>query len=422
MATSGITGFNITRDQLIRSSLRLMHVVAPGETPTASQVDDAEQALNMMILSWQASGLGLWTRQKATLFLQPGQDVYKLGPDNETPVFVDTTLTSETPEGGNSLSVVSNAGMAVGDHVGILISTSNWFWTTVTGVAQDGLSITVFDGVSGTTTPSVPNITAPIGGSVTTFKPGSRSDSSHCASNVIQTTLAYSADIESQTIIQPVQRSFDKAEPGWTVGVVLNDGAIHWAYGVLIDSSAGVVQLSSAVPSVLNSGNKVYMYEKKIGRPLALLEGRYRVSGLDEQTSLINMRSFMNIRDKSQVGSPSKLYFDAQLELPELNVWPVPGVASNAAENTIEMTLTRPVEHFTSIDDTPDLPPEWLRAVKWGLAYELANEYALPMDKITSIASMAQSTLALAAGWDMSERSLDHTPLNVRTQTQQQQQ
>jgi len=69
MTTSGTTTFSINRDQLIAGSLRLAGVVASGESPTADQVTEGAEALNMMVKAWQADGLPLWAVKQYSLTL-----------------------------------------------------------------------------------------------------------------------------------------------------------------------------------------------------------------------------------------------------------------------------------------------------------------------------------------------------------------
>lgn len=48
-----------TNTQLITDSLRLMKVLAEGETPSAEQASDALRSLNQMMASWEADTINL---------------------------------------------------------------------------------------------------------------------------------------------------------------------------------------------------------------------------------------------------------------------------------------------------------------------------------------------------------------------------
>ncbi len=80
MATSGSTDFNVTRDQVIAGALRLCGALGQGETPTATQVSEAAEALNMLVKAWQADGMPLWVIKNYTLTLVSGTNTYTISP------------------------------------------------------------------------------------------------------------------------------------------------------------------------------------------------------------------------------------------------------------------------------------------------------------------------------------------------------
>jgi len=75
MTTSGSTSFNPIRDQIVYGALRLVGAYASTDTPRAEQVNDALEALNMVLKSFQVEGF-LWLKQFATLTLVVGQEKY----------------------------------------------------------------------------------------------------------------------------------------------------------------------------------------------------------------------------------------------------------------------------------------------------------------------------------------------------------
>lgn len=79
MATSNSTNFTVTRDDIIKRALRLLGVVAQGETPTTAQVDEAAFALNMLAKAWQADGMPLWAIKQTSITLVNGQREYVMG-------------------------------------------------------------------------------------------------------------------------------------------------------------------------------------------------------------------------------------------------------------------------------------------------------------------------------------------------------
>jgi len=71
--------YTVTRDEIIKRALRLIGVVAQGETPTAVQIDEAAQALNGLVLAWQADGMPLWAIKIPNMPLIAGKRQYEFG-------------------------------------------------------------------------------------------------------------------------------------------------------------------------------------------------------------------------------------------------------------------------------------------------------------------------------------------------------
>jgi len=67
----------ITTQELINSALRLIRVLDAGETPTATESDNALTALNQMIGNWSAAGVPIYQESKDTIALT-GASVYPL--------------------------------------------------------------------------------------------------------------------------------------------------------------------------------------------------------------------------------------------------------------------------------------------------------------------------------------------------------
>ena len=83
MTTSGVTTFNVTRDQLITGALRMIGAVAQGETPTSTQITEAAEALNMMVKAYEADGMPLWGIETYGIPLVSGQSTYTIGTGQE---------------------------------------------------------------------------------------------------------------------------------------------------------------------------------------------------------------------------------------------------------------------------------------------------------------------------------------------------
>ena len=80
MSVSSTTAFTLTRDEIIQYALRKIGVLEAGVTPDATTVANSSTALNMLIKSWIAKGIKLWTVTELTLPLTVSQNSYVIGP------------------------------------------------------------------------------------------------------------------------------------------------------------------------------------------------------------------------------------------------------------------------------------------------------------------------------------------------------
>jgi len=64
--TSGSYDFELTRNKLITESLRKLGAVATGQNPTAAQLSEGAEALNVLVKALQDDNVMLWTREWKT--------------------------------------------------------------------------------------------------------------------------------------------------------------------------------------------------------------------------------------------------------------------------------------------------------------------------------------------------------------------
>lgn len=78
--TTGTASFTVTRNELITQSLRILRVLAETDVANATQIRNANTALNMLIKNMQSNGLDLWTYQQIVIPMVIGQNSYTIGP------------------------------------------------------------------------------------------------------------------------------------------------------------------------------------------------------------------------------------------------------------------------------------------------------------------------------------------------------
>jgi len=138
MTTSASANFSLNRDALIKSSLRLINVGTEGYTPSAAEMQNASDALNMLIKAWQADGLQLWAQKRATLFLAKGTASYNLGTsgDHATSSYTSTAVKVAAAASDTTIDVDSTTGMAAGDYIGFVLDDDTLHWDTVSSVTD----------------------------------------------------------------------------------------------------------------------------------------------------------------------------------------------------------------------------------------------------------------------------------------------
>ena len=165
MATSGVFGFTVNRDQIVRMALVNIGKLDEIEGPTPQQTTDMVMWLNMLTKQWMgktdfAPGLKVFTRRHGHLMLSSLTGQYILG--NNVVGWTNNlvqTMTTLTVSSGTSVSVVSSNGMLIGDNFGIDMDSGYVFWTKVANIAGNVI----------TTTTPIPSI-ASSGASVYDYK------------------------------------------------------------------------------------------------------------------------------------------------------------------------------------------------------------------------------------------------------------
>lgn len=297
MATSGSVDYIATRNDLIEAAYRKIGVASRGETLSAGLTADAAEALEMLVKSWQAQGIHLWTYGDATLFLVAGQAQYALGSggDHASESYVETTLDADEASGQTVLTVASISDLAASDNIGIELDDGTLQWTTISG--------------------------APIGTSVT---------------------------------------------------------------------------IATALTGAASTGNTVYAYTTGINRPLRLQTVRSDVADNEIPMTRMARDTYFNQPNKTTTGIPTQFYYDPQLTLGQIYLWPAP----QSVDYVVHFSYERSIEDFDAASNNPYFPVEWTRALVWNLASELAPEHGLSLERQAYIDAKAARTLVDVLDFD----------------------
>ena len=151
MATSGSIDFSVTGFDIVNAAFGKAGVKGAEQALTKDQLSDGMFSLNVMVKSWQAQKLHLWTKTEGVIFLDKSKQEYKLGGSTGAQAtnlddFIPTTTNTAEVALATLIGVASTAGMVVGDNAGILQDDGSRHWTTITAI-DPGVSITIDTGL-----------------------------------------------------------------------------------------------------------------------------------------------------------------------------------------------------------------------------------------------------------------------------------
>lgn len=227
----------------------------------------------------------------------------------------------------------------------------------------------------------------------------------HAATSYTATSLSTGA-VQGATAIGVT--SIAGISSGDTIGVVLANGNIFWTT-VNGAPSGSTVNLTSGLTSAALGGGAVYDYPSSnaLIRPLRVVSGRrYNFlsaieTSMDPPMSRLDYRALPN---KTTLGVPTRYFYDPRGGANTqgiIYIWPNPSDATNA----VNLTWWRPLQDFNTSANIPDLPNEWLNAIIWNLAEQMAIEYDCSTDRFAMVQSQSAKWLDLATGFDREPES-----------------
>lgn len=204
------------------------------------------------------------------------------------------------------------------------------------------------------------------------------STGTHCTNSYANTTLASDAASGASTLTVSSITGFSASD---NIGIELDDGTRQWTT-ISGAPSGTTITLATTLTSAAASGNTVVAYTDKINRPLRILRATTFDLNTNNEVSLskVGYDQYFNISQKTSEGSPNQFYYDKTLDNGTLYVYPRP----NNVDQIIKFTYHDAIQDFDSSSNDPDFPSEWLYALTFNLAAELAYSYGkfIELDKI----------------------------------------
>lgn len=228
---------------------------------------------------------------------------------------------------------------------------------------------------------------------------GTTTDHAVDAYSYVTQTLASSAAIAATSVTLTDASEIAIAQ---TIGIVLDDGSTQWTTVTHTPSVLNVVRLADALTGAASAANNVFVYTSAITRPLKMPSARLYFYS-NNPTNLretpmceFSRAEYMDLPIKTNQGTPTAFFYTPSLPSGLVYIWPSPQNSSYG----VRFTWYRPLNDYLSNDNTSDLPQEWINALTWNLAVELAPDFSVPVQRFAILKAIAAEKLELVRGYD----------------------
>lgn len=228
----------------------------------------------------------------------------------------------------------------------------------------------------------------------------------NCTNAYIDTTLNSTAASSATSL---TLTSSTGMTIGDFIGIELDNGTRQWSTIATVPTST-TVTINDALTLQASSTNTVFTYTTKINRPLKVLRAtRYNIDDNTESTMMVEgYDEYFDISVKTSAGSPNQLYYDKLLG----GTTPYTGTMYlfNRPTNVNEIIVFSYQESLADLNDPTDyadFPQEWVYALIFNLACELAYHYG-KFEELQAIQPKAEKEYALVSQFDS-----DDAPINI---------
>lgn len=192
------------------------------------------------------------------------------------------------------------------------------------------------------------------------------------------------------------------------IGIECDDGTRQWSTISSVPTSTSVIINNAMTVASSSTSNTIVSYTTQITRPIRILRGTiYDLSNNTEMMmESLNYDEYLNLPIKSTPGRPNNFYYDRLLQ----GTTPYTGQAyffpnPNNVKYLFKFTYQESLADLVSDTDYSDFPQEWLAALEWNLACELAYHYG-KYQELQVIQPKAQQELSYVQDFDSDDPSI----------------
>lgn len=177
--------------------------------------------------------------------------------------------------------------------------------------------------------------------------------------------------------------------------------------GVAINTSSagsGVHTCTTTTPATV---------DKTADKPLKVIQAWIRniqaTPNIDIPVQILSRQEYNILGSKRSTGLINSVFYDPRTTYGDVYTYLTPD--TNVATNyQLYIVVQLPIQDVLLGTDIPDFPTEWMQALIWGLADELAVEYGVPLNARQEIGMKAMKYRTDLEDWDVETTSTLFTP------------
>ena len=150
-----------------------------------------------------------------------------------------------------------------------------------------------------------------------------------------------------------------------------------------------------------------------VDKPMKLLQAWIRnvsyTPSNDIPLQKLSQKDYNELGNKYSQGTPNSIYMDVGREQSTVKLFVNPDVYSQT-NLQVHLVTQRQLMDAGSASNTLDFPQEWLYAMGWNLAAEIATDYGVPEQRIAYIEAKAGKLLDEVEGFDQEYASVFFNP------------
>ena len=159
----------------------------------------------------------------------------------------------------------------------------------------------------------------------------------------------------------------------------------------------------------LQSGKTSYTFgptlcDFTVDKPMRLIQAWYRNNTvtpvIDTPLNIISKQEYNTFGSKFSTGVANSIYLNPGLTTSTVKLFLTPDLLTSTMYKVF-MVTQRPIFDIMNPSDIPDFPNEWMQALVWGLADQMALEFGLPVNHRQEVMMRAEKYKDQLLGWDV---------------------